>query len=129
MVTYMMYKIRVMDRLTMALYLNWKKTLPGLRLGAQLDKSRSTIEKIIKTEDMSQKVLPDDVPRGSRAAEPSKLVKVYTLKFPIVQESTIALMPSKVCLQYGSCDEEVWCSSWLGKDKPGVRILCQDQLK
>ena len=60
MVTYMMYKIMVMDRLTMAEYLNWKKTLPGLRLGAQLDKSRSTIEKIIKTEDMSQKMLPDD---------------------------------------------------------------------
>ena len=81
MVTCMVYKSKVMDRLAMVEYLNWKKTWPGLRLGAQLNKSRSAMEKIIKTEDMSQKMLPDNIPSRSRAAEPRTLVKIYTLKF------------------------------------------------
>ena len=58
MVTCMVYKSMVMVRLAMVEYLKWKKTWPGLRLGAQLNKSRSTMEKIIKTEEMSQKKLP-----------------------------------------------------------------------
>ena len=106
MVTCMLYKSKVMGRLAMVEYLNWKKTWPGLRLGEQLDKSRSTIEKIIKTEDMSQKMLPDDNSSRSRAAEPNELVKIYSLKFPEssrYHKCNIA----KVCLQYGSCDEQV----------------------
>ena len=38
MTTYM-YKNKDMDMLTMEQYLNWKKTLPGLRLRVQLDRS------------------------------------------------------------------------------------------
>ena len=82
MVTCMLYKSKVMGRLAMVEYLNWKKTWPGLSLGEQLDKSMSTMENIIKTEDMSQKMLPDDNPSRSRAAEPNELVKMYSLKFP-----------------------------------------------
>ena len=40
------------------------------------------MENVIKTEDKSQKLLPDDIPTRSRAAEPNTLVKIFSLKFP-----------------------------------------------
>ena len=61
MVTCMLYKSKVMDRLAMAEYLSWKKTWPDLKMGEQLDWSGlgQLWDKVIRTDVMSQKLLPE----------------------------------------------------------------------
>ena len=66
-----MYNSKDMDKLAMEQYLKWKETLPDLSLGNNLTRLGQLWRKIMRAEDMPQKLLPDNIPSRSRAAEPS----------------------------------------------------------